>query len=77
MSIDYFYYSVYNVLYMTRYTEAQKRAVRKYETEKVDNIHFTVPKGKREIIKKVAQENGESVNGMLNRLVNEEIEKHR
>ena len=55
-------------------TQAQKNANQKYETEKVESIRFRVPKGKRAKIQECAA-NGESVNEMLNRLTDEEIEK--
>lgn len=57
-------------------TEAQKKAHKKYEAEKIESIRFRVPKGKREKIQQCAEENGESVNSMLNRLVDKEIAKH-
>ena len=56
-------------------SDAQKKASAKYETEKTDNIRFRVPKGKRELIHTCAEKNGESVNAMLNRLVDREIKK--
>lgn len=56
-------------------TEAQKKAHKKYESEKVESIRFRVPKGKRDKIQQCADLNGESVNAMLNRLVDIEIEK--
>ncbi len=56
-------------------TKALKDAQTKYEAEKVDSIRFRVPKGKKELIKKCAEKNEESVNAMLNRLVDDEIEK--
>ena len=56
-------------------TQAQKNANQKYETEKVESIRFRVPKGKRAKIQECATKNGESVNEMLNRLTDEEIER--
>ena len=56
-------------------TEAQKRAHKKYETETVESVRFRVPKGKRSIIQDCAKQNGESVNEMLNRLVDAEIKR--
>ena len=54
-------------------TEAQKKANEKWQKEKVDTIIFRVPKGQREIIKRCAEANGETVNAMLKRLTDEEI----
>ena len=54
-------------------SEALKRAVKKYDQEKIDRISMRVPKGKREIIQTHAQKYGESINTFLNRAVDETI----
>ena len=41
--------------------------------QKLDQITLTMPKGQRETIKAYAEQRGESVNGFINRLINEEI----
>lgn len=56
-------------------SEAQKKASLKYERETVESIRFRLPKGKRVLVKKCADANKESVNAMLNRLVDKEIER--
>lgn len=56
-------------------TEAQKKANRKYEIEKTENIRIRVPIGKKELIKSCAKNNGESINAMINRLINNELKK--
>ncbi len=56
-------------------TEAQKKANRKYEIEKTENIRIRVPIGKKEMIQKCAKLNNESINGMVNRLIDEELLK--
>ena len=56
-------------------TEAQKKANRKYEIEKTENIRIRVPIGKKEMIQKCAKLNNESINGMVNRLIDEELIK--
>ena len=56
-------------------SEAAKRAVKKYDQEKIDRIAMRVPKGKREVIQAHAQEQGESINAFLNRAVDESIER--
>ena len=56
-------------------SEAAKRAVKKYDQEKIDRIAMRVPKGKREVIQAHAQEQGESINSFLNRAVDETIER--
>lgn len=54
-------------------TKAQIKATKKYQQKSYDAIHFRVPKGKREEIQNFAAENGETVNGMLLRLVEKEM----
>ena len=56
-------------------TEANKNALKKYESEKGEQVKFRVPKGKRALIQECANKNNESVNAMLNRLVDDEISK--
>ena len=56
-------------------SEAAKRAVKKYDQEKIDRIAMRVPKGKREVIQAHAQEQGETINAFLNRAVDETIER--
>lgn len=43
--------------------------------ENSDRIYLIVPKGKKEKIKKIAEKNGESLNGFINRIINESIER--
>lgn len=40
-----------------------------------DRINLTVPKGRKEDIKTRAEERGESVNGYINRLIDEDLER--
>ena len=42
-----------------------------------DRINLTVPKGEKEIIKAHADKTGESVNGFINRAINEKIERDK
>lgn len=60
---------------MGKTSEAQKRAVKKYEEKNVESFRFKFPKGKKEIIRKCADKNGESVNAMLYRLVKDEVKR--
>lgn len=55
-------------------TEAQKRANKKYEDEKTENIRVRVPKGKKALVQECAKANNESINSMINRLIDNEIE---
>ena len=43
--------------------------------EKLDRINLTVPKGKKEIIQKMAADLGLSVNAFINQAIDEYIQK--
>lgn len=53
--------------------KASTRAQNKYIDKAYDRINLTVPKGKKEEIKKHAEAQNESVNGFINRAINETI----
>lgn len=55
--------------------EAVRRAVKKYNDEKVERIPMRVPKGQKNQIQAHAAAMGESVNAFLNRAVKETIER--
>lgn len=57
-------------------TDAQRRARDKWLSEKVEEIKFRVPIGKKSVIKEYAEKGGETVNGFLNRLVDEEMKRN-
>lgn len=50
---------------------ARTRAQNKYIGKAYDRINLTVPKGKQQIIKAHAKQQGESVNGFINRAIGE------
>lgn len=52
-------------------SDALKRAIKKYDQEKIDRIPMRVPKGKKEVIQAHAAKYGESINAFLNRAVDE------
>ena len=52
-------------------SEAEDRAIKKYEKEKIDKILVRFPKGKKEDIQKHVEGTGESVNAFINRAVEE------
>lgn len=54
-------------------TKAQQKAVNKYMAANYDRINVTMPKGKKDIIKSHAETQGESVNGFINRAIDETI----
>ncbi len=55
------------------YSEAQKKAVKKYNEKSYDEIKLRVKKGNKDIIQKHAELKKETVNGMINRLLENEI----
>ena len=55
------------------YSEAQKKAVKKYNEKTYDEIKLRVKKGNKDLIQKHAESNNETVNRMLNRLLENEI----
>ncbi len=54
-------------------SKAQQKAVAKYMKTNYDEIKVRVPKGKREIIKSVADSEGKSLNGFINEAINEKL----
>lgn len=55
------------------YSEAQKKAVKKYNEKAYDEIKLRVKKGNKEIIQNYASAKNETVNGLINRLLENEI----
>ena len=51
------------------YSEAQKKAVKKYNEKNYDEVKVRVKKGSKDIIQRHANSNNETVNGMINRLL--------
>lgn len=51
------------------------RAQNKYISKAYDRINLTVQKGRKEEIKAHAEQRGESVNGFINRAIDEAIER--
>lgn len=60
-------------------SEAKKRANKKWNEanlkERYDRIQLVVPKGCKELIQSAAQQTGESVNGLIWRLVKTELDR--
>lgn len=56
-------------------SKAQQKAVSKYMKENYDELKVRVPKGKKDIIKAHATEQGESINGFVNRAIDETMER--
>lgn len=55
--------------------KAQTRASNKYQAKAYDRIAVQVKKGEREKIKEFAEKKGETVNGMIIRLIYNEMKK--
>lgn len=56
-------------------TEAQRRAIAKWQKEKVEDIRFRVPKGEKESIQEHAKTQGESTNAFIYRAVKETMQR--
>ena len=56
-------------------SKAQQKAVNKYMAANYDRINLTVAKGQRDTIKAHAETRSESVNGFINRAIQETIER--
>ena len=49
----------------------------RYNAKAYDQLPIRVPKGKKELIQAYVKANGESLNGFVNRLINEAMEKEK
>ena len=56
-------------------SKAQQKAVAKYMKENYDVYQMRMPKGKKDIIRAHAEAHGESLNGFVNRAIDETIER--
>ena len=56
-------------------TAARIRANNKYNEKAYDRINIAVPKGKKAVIKAVADEQGKSINGFVNEAIDEKISR--
>lgn len=56
-------------------TEAQKRAVAKYNAANYERIELRVPRGKKAELQEYAQAHGESLNAFINRAIDEAMER--
>ncbi len=56
-------------------SKAQQRATNKYISKAYDRINLTVSKGKKDTIQVHAAAQGESVNGFINRAIDEAMER--
>ena len=56
-------------------TKAQQKAVQKYKKNNYDRFELLTPKGNKDKIKAHAAEQGESLNGFINRAISETMER--
>lgn len=56
-------------------SRARIEANNRYNAKAYDRINVAVPKGRKDIIKAHAEKNGESVNGFVNRAINETMQR--
>lgn len=56
------------------YSQAQNKATQKYIKNNYDSVMIRMPKGKKEQIKAHAETKGESLNGFVNRAIDEAME---
>ncbi len=56
-------------------SKKQQASVNRYIAKSYDRINLTVPKGKKEIIQNFAQSIGESVNGFINRAIDDAMKE--
>lgn len=54
-------------------SEAQKRAVAKYNAKSYDRLELKVAKGKKDVIQDIAEKQGKSVNGYIKEAVEGKI----
>lgn len=52
---------------------SQTRAKNKYNSKNYDSLRIVVKKGKKAVISRYAQEQGKSINGLVNELLENEI----
>lgn len=56
-------------------SDAQRRAVAKYNAANYDRVELRLEKGKKDVAKAHAETQGESLNAFINRAINETMER--
>ena len=56
-------------------TKAQQKAVNRYMKNNYDRVNLTLTKGKKEALQAHAASKGESLNGFVNRAINETLDR--
>ena len=57
--------------------KASTKAQNKYINKKYDRINLVVEKGKKETIKEHAESIGESINGFINKAIDEKMQRDK
>lgn len=60
---------------VAKVSKAQQACVQRYVKANYDRLGLTIPKGEKDKIKARADELGESVNGYINRLIQEDMNR--
>ena len=60
---------------MSPASKAQQKAVNKYMKKNYDRVNLVMPKGRKDDIRTNAEKNGESLNGFINRAIDEAMER--
>ena len=55
--------------------KASTKAQNKYIAKAYDRVNLVLPKGQKDIIKAHAESQGESVNGFINKAIDEKLER--
>lgn len=58
-------------------SEAQRRAVAKYNAANYDRVELRLDKGQKEAVKAHAETQGESLNAFINRAITETMERDK
>ncbi len=58
-----------------RKSNASTAAKNRYNAKNYDRVNLVMPKGKKEELQNYAEKRGESLNGFINRSINETIER--
>lgn len=61
----------------TKVSKAQQRATNKYIAKAYDRVNLTLPKGRKDEVKVHAEQRGESLNGFIQRAIEETIERDK
>lgn len=57
--------------------KASTKAQNKYIAKAYDRVNLTMPKGKKDAVQEHAEARGESVNGFINRAIDEAMEREQ